>query len=171
MISEWIREAQHIVRETIGCIASGTMEYHLLIALALIAFLFAMFNVSSAMGSRMATPLRVFTASAAALLLVMAAAIATRLYIIPSLHSSPMTAHLPLIIAGLVLLVCAAPLAKWILAAGYFEAVFALVLSVAAAALVVVMTHAAFNAFHEGDREFEKTHERRDSINRIIDNT
>jgi zinc transporter ZupT len=62
-----------------------------------------------------------------------------------------------------------APLAKWILSSGYFEAVFALVLSVAAAALVVVMTRAAFNAFREGDKGFDKTHRRRDNINRVID--
>ncbi len=117
----------------------------------------------------MSTPLRVLGVGVIGGCLVMSAVVATRLYLVPSLHSSPMLPWLPLIVAGLVTLLLVAPLAKWILSSGVFDAVFALVLSVAAAALIVVMTHAGFNAFRQGDKGFDKTHRRRDDINKVID--
>ena len=99
----------------------------------------------------------------------MGAVVATRLYLVPALHSSPMLPWLPLVVAVLAIVLLVAPLAKWILSSGYFEAVFSLVLSVAAAVLVVVMVRAGFNAFRHGDKGFDKTQRRRDSINRVID--
>jgi len=168
MLALWISEAEQIIRELIGTVGSST-EYNVLLGLAIVGFLFALFNISAAMGSTMATPLRVFAVAVVGGYLVMGAVIATRLYLVPSLHSSPMLPWLPLIVAGLVTVLIVAPLAKWILSSGYFEAVFALVLSVAAAALVVVMARAGFNAFRHGDKGFNKTQRRRDGINRVID--
>jgi len=168
MLALWIREAEQVLREMIGSVGSGT-EYNVLLGLAILGFLFALFNISAAMGSTMSTPLRIVAVGVVGGYLVMAAVVATRLYLVPALHSSPMLPWLPLIVAGVVTLLLVAPLAKWILQSGYFEAVFALVLSVAAAALVVVMTRAGFNAFRHGDKGFDKTHRRRDSINRVID--
>lgn len=168
MFADWIAEGGQIVRELIGATGSAT-EYNVLLGVAIVAFLFALFNISAAMGSTMATPLRVLGVAVVGGYLVMGATVATQLYLVPNLHSSPMLPWLPLIVAGLVTLLLVAPLAKWLLSSGYFDAVFALVLSVAAAALVVVMTRAGFNAFREGDKGFDKTHRRRDSINRVID--
>lgn len=168
MLTVWLDEGAQIIRELIGSVGSGT-EYNVLLGLAIVGLLFALFNISAAMGSTMATPLRVTGVAVIGGVAVMAAVVATRLYLVPALRSSPMLPWLPVIVAGLVTLLIVAPLAKWLLASGYFEAIFALVLSVAAAALVVVMTRAAFNAFRHGDKGFDKTHRRRDSVNRIID--
>ena len=168
MFAEWIAEGGQIVRELIGATGSGT-EYNVLLGIAIVGFLFALFNISAAMGSTMATPLRVLAVAVVGGYLVMGAAVATRLYLVPNLHSSPMLPWLPVIVAGLVTVLLVAPLAKWILSSGYFEAVLSLVLSVAAVVLVVLVTRAAFNAFREGDKGFDKTHRRRDSINSVID--
>lgn len=168
MMAQWTREAALVIRELIGTVGSTT-EYHTLIALAGIAFIFALFNISAALGATMSTPLRVLGASVFAVLLALAAVVAVRLYLIPHLHPTEMIRWLPLVVTGLVVLACVAPMTRWLLAAGYFEAVFALVLSAAAAALVVVLAHAGFNAFREGDKGFNKTHRRRDSINSVID--
>ena len=89
--------------------------------------------------------------------------------VIPNLNPSPMLRWLPLVVTGMVLLICVAPLAKWLLSAGYFEAVVALVLSGAAVALLIVLGHAGFNALRTGDKGFNKTQHRRDDINQIID--
>ncbi len=168
MFADWIAEGGQIVRELIGATGSGT-EYNVLLGVAIFGFVFALFNISAAMGSTMATPLRVLGVAVVGAALVMGAAVATRLYLAPILRASPMLPWLPLVLAVLVLLLLVAPLAKSILSSGYFEAVFALMLSMAAAAAVVVMARAGFNAFREGDKGFDKTHRRRDSINRVID--
>ncbi len=168
MIAVWISEAEQVIREVIGSTGSNT-EYNVLLGLAVLGFLFALFNISAAMGSTMTTPLRVFAVTVVGGYLVLTAVVAMRLYLVPVLRSSPMLPWLPLIVALLATILIVAPLAKWILASGYFEAVFALVLSAAAAALVVVMVRAGFNAFRHGDKGFDKTQRRRDSINRVID--
>ncbi|MBT3294087.1 MAG: hypothetical protein HN919_12090 [Verrucomicrobia bacterium] len=168
MMAQWIHEAALIVRELIGSCGSTT-EYNVLLGLAVAGLLFGLFNISAAMGATMSTPLRVTLVSVLGGLLVMAAVVAVRLYLIPNLTPSPMLRWLPLVVSGMVLLLCVAPLAKWLLSAGYFEAVFALVLSCAAVALLIVLGHAGFNALRTGDKGFNKTQHRRDSINQIID--
>ena len=138
-------------------------------ALVIAAFIFGLFNIAAAMGATMATPVRVVLVSAIGTLLVLMAAVAVRLYLLPNLHPNDMTPWLPLVVSGIVVLALVAPLAHWLLSAGYFEAVMALTLSVAAAGLVLMVGHAGFDAFRDGDKGFNKTHDRRDSINRIID--
>lgn len=58
MITLWISEAEQVMREVIGTVGSST-EYNVLLGLAIVGFLFALFNISAAMGSTMSTPLRV----------------------------------------------------------------------------------------------------------------
>jgi hypothetical protein len=168
MMTLWTQEAAQVIRELIGSVGSTT-EYNVLVGMAVAGLLFGLFNISAAMGATMSTPLRVAIVALVGGLLVMVAIVAMRLYLIPNLNPSPMLRWLPLIVTGMVLLICVAPLAKWLLSAGYFEAVVALVLSGAAVALLIVLGHAGFNALRTGDKGFNKTKHRRDNINQIID--
>ncbi|NQU41582.1 MAG: hypothetical protein HQ523_16675 [Lentisphaerae bacterium] len=168
MMAQWIREAGFVVQHLIGTIGSQT-EYRVLVAIVAIAFLLGLFNIAAAMGATMATPMRVVLVSAIGTLIVLAAVVAVRLYLLPKLHTNAMTPWLPLVVSGMVLLIIVAPLTHRLVSMGYFEAVMALVLSVAATALILAISHAGFNAFRDGDKGFNKTHHRRDDLNRIID--
>jgi hypothetical protein len=168
MLTRWIQEAALVIDALLPT-AGSTTEYHVLIGLGILGFLFLLFNISAAMGATMATPLRVAVVAVVGALLMTIAVVAIRLYLLPNLYTTPVTPWLSLIAATLVLLAFVAPLAKGVLSAGYFDAVFSLALSAAGAALVVVMVHAGFNAFRTGGKGFDKTHQRRDSINVLID--
>ncbi len=168
MMAQWTQEAALVIKALIGSVGSTT-EYNVLVGVAVAGLLFGLFNISAAMGATMSTPLRVVIVALVGGLLVMVAIVAMRLYLIPNLNPSPMLRWLPLVVTAMVLLICVAPLAKWLLSAGYFEAVVALVLSGAAVALLIVLGHAGFNALRTGDKGFNKTQHRRDDINQIID--
>ncbi len=58
MLALWVREAEQVIREMIGSVGSST-EYNVLLGLAILGFLFGLFNISEDMGSTIATPLNV----------------------------------------------------------------------------------------------------------------
>lgn len=170
MITMWVNEAGQVMRALIGSVESPA-EYNVLLAAAALGFVFALFNISAAMGSTMSTVPRVLGVAVLGGYLLMITVVAARLYLVPNLHAVPMLPWLPWIAAGLVLLALVAPIAKVLLSSGYFEAVLSVVLSIAAAALVVILVQAGFNAFREGDKGFNKTNRRRNIINNMIDDT
>ncbi len=108
MFADWIAEGGQIVSELIGATGSAT-EYNVLLGVAIVGLLFALFNISAAMGSTMATPLRVLAVTVIGGALVIGAAVLTRVHLVPSLHSAPMLPWLPLIVAGLATLLTCGP--------------------------------------------------------------
>ncbi len=163
----WLTEIESVVRGLVGP-GLGGVEFGVTLGVGLVALVIVLRATAFAMGASMVTIPRTLLVVALGAGLLLLATAALRLHVLPNLEAAPGVRWLPLMLAIVVGLGVVAPLARWILAGRYFSCVFALALGAAALAAAVVVTHAAFGAFWSGDKRFEKTRTRRDSVNQVI---
>lgn len=167
-MSNWLYEAEHMLFVLMGSFDSTTTHY-VVLGVALLVMLFTLIKVAGASGATMASLPRALAVVVLGFALTLGAAIATKLYLLPQVPANEVTRWLPVVAAVVTLLVIVTPLCSRITISGYFEAIFALALSLVAAALVVVLAHAGMQAFKSGDEGFMKTRERTERIDNLID--
>jgi len=103
------------------------------------------------------------------ILLAMAAAAAVNIYAVPHIKNLALARWIPAAACVLVLLAAVIPLAMFMLKSNYLQTLVAMLISIGAAAGIVMLVHGLFGMLAEGDKDFKKTKERTDTINQILD--
>jgi len=86
-----------------------------------------------------------------------------------SVDNADLQRWLPLIAAVVALLVIVVPVCIFMLRGSYVHSVLSLVIVIGAAAIVITLAHQLFLTVRAGDERFDKTRQRRDSIDTVTD--
>lgn len=115
--------------------------------------------VAEPFGCKMVNANRVMLLLGVVVVLAFVAAVVTGAFVVPRMAASAVAPWLPLIVAVVIVLAGAVPLGCLILKAGYFQALFSLLLSMAAAAALVTAAHYGMGAVKAGGKSIERSKE------------
>lgn len=104
----------------------------------------------------------------AGVILGLLAVAAANLYLVPCVKTESLQPFVPLVVGLLVLLAILAPAACFIFKSPYFKSLFVMLLGAAAAAAISVILRAGIQAVRSGGKDFEKTRQRTEKVNRML---
>jgi hypothetical protein len=139
-----------------------------ILALTLIAALLAHAGVSRSVRSPRGGAGRSSLLIVITLAMALSVTAAFDLYVLPRVANPVLQQWIPIFCPIGVCLILAAPLGMWLHRMNYFESLFALALSVAAAVVVGFLVRGALRAGGEGLHEFLKTKGHTEDINRVL---
>lgn len=165
----WTNEALKIIKALLGNAGQASdIEITACFIAAILATVIILRWIGKAFGATMADNGRAFTIVGTGLILALAAVVAINIYLAPMIKNAALLKWAPLVSSGVILIVIVAPLTCLLLKMKYFPAIFASLLSIGAAAGIVILVHSGFAAIKEGDKGFKKTKERTDIVNDVI---
>ena len=138
-----------------------------LVASALVAALILKVIVRS-LKAGMPTAPRVLLALALSATFTFAGVGAVNLYVLPAVAGVPHAEWLPLVTAGVILIVVAVPLCAALMRMSFLDALLALALALAAGAAASLMAHYVAQALMTGDAEILKNRTRSDNLNEVL---
>ena len=163
----WREQMVGVLRLWAGQPASE-LEFATAVLLGLLVAWAVHSKVSRAVRARATGGARSAIAVFGGLVLALLVAAAGKVYLTPILRDAALQQWIPVfcpLIAGLILVV---PLSALLHRMNYFEALFTVALSLAAAVAVGFLVHGAFEAASQGADEFRKTKGRTDGINSVL---
>jgi hypothetical protein len=163
----WLYECKRLLAQALGHARSDN-ELILTVVVAVVMLTVVLRIASHAMKASMATYPRAFIATAASIAAVVAGVAALNVYGIPRLPNPAVADKLPYVVTGLIVLLVAAPVCVLLLKAPYFEAVFAMVLSVGAAFGISILAHYVSDAWRAGKHEMLPTQERKQELRDVM---
>lgn len=98
----------------------------------------------------------------------LAAVAAFNVYAVPAIDNPAVARYTPIAIVAVILLAGVLPLACFLLKSRYLQTLAGVILSIAAAAAIVLLVQYAFGAFREGAKGFKKTEDRTQTVNEVI---
>jgi hypothetical protein len=147
---------------------SSKAEMMTIIILALMVGLFTIMKTGKALKFAMPEPARTMTVTAIWIFLGLIAACAVQIYALPHLPSAAWTGYLPITAAVLISFAAVVPSACFLFKSRYFPTVFAMMMGLIAAVVVVFVVQAAADAITHGNKGFTGTKDRTENINDMI---
>ena len=102
------------------------------------------------------------------ILLTVAAVAAANLYIAPRVKTELFKQLVPIAAGLLVFLAIVGTAACFLFKSPYFKGLFTIILGVAAAAVLSLLIRAAIGAIHSGGKDFQKTKNRTERVNKVL---
>jgi hypothetical protein len=164
----WIDEVLRVLRRWAGQPASES-EFWTMVAVGVLSAILIFSKVVKAMraGAIVAGGRTIITILGSLVFVVVGAA-AANLYLVPRVADPILLTGLPIACPVLAALILAIPISALLHRITYFEALFALVLSIAAAIVTGLLIHGAFEAGRAGFGEMLKSKEHNDVINSVL---
>jgi len=167
MTSVWLAEIGRII-QTALLDPESKVEMAFMLVTGFIAFVGVMSKAGDAL--KITVPesnrsIAVFFITAAAILLAVGAC---NIWLVPRMENPDISKWLPAVTVVVVLLVVSVPAMCLIQRANYLQGLFSLLMSVVAAALVVLLVHTLFDAVRHKKKEFGRTKSRKDTITDVI---
>ncbi|OGV66672.1 MAG: hypothetical protein A2283_08415 [Lentisphaerae bacterium RIFOXYA12_FULL_48_11] len=165
----WTNEALKIIKLLLGNSGQASdIEIAVCLAAAIFSAMIVLRWIGKAFGATMADNGRALTVVGTGLLLALAAVIAFNIYLAPTIKNALLIKWAPIASSSIILIAIVAPMTCLLLKMKYFPAIFASLLSIGAAAGIVILVHGGFGAIKEGDKGFKKTKERTETVNDLI---
>jgi len=165
----WTSELQNIIKLLFGNAGKATdIEIAVCAVAAVILAIFALKWAGNSFGFAMADRGRSTAVIAVWILLALAATAAINIYAAPLIKNPALVKWIPVAACALILLILIVPLAMVLLKSKYLQTLLAMLISIGAAAGIVLLVHGALGMASQGGKDFKKTKERTDSINEII---
>ncbi len=165
-MNEWMTDIAASTKIILG--NPGPIELAVLLLLGIIAFIAVMTGMGNALSFPVSTMKRSALLFAINAVIILAAATATHLYLSPKVSNETLAGYLPVAAAAVVVLAATVPSARLFQRAPYFKALFAVILSIAAAAGVMALAKGAFNAAGSGGKSAEKIKARTEAVDDLL---
>lgn len=166
-MNDWMTSAEQVGRLLLGNPGSA-VQLGVLLVLGVLTLLFVLGKAGSAFGISNTSFWHSLVVGVLGIVLVVVAMVAVKLYV-PLWETASLRVWL-LVGAGVIVsLALIVPLMCMLQKAGYFAALFTWLVSVAAAALVIAMVGAAFNAVSSGKRSAEQGREHKKQVESLLD--
>jgi hypothetical protein len=151
----WKVEMFRIINTAL-CRPSSPLELTTLALLALITYVLVSRKIGGALEIIMTDILHSLAATAVGVAAVLAVTAAANLYIVPGIGSPALRLSASIVAAALALLAIAVPAVCLIQKGSYLNSLFTILLSIAAALVVVLLVHAGFKAVSSGSGQVGK---------------
>lgn len=166
-MNAWKAEILRIVRLATNS-PESMPELVTLLILAAITFVIVLCKVGNALKFSMTDMKRsagVLAIGLPAIILIVAA---VNLYLAPHVADEDLRRWVPIVSTAVTLLAIVIPAVCLLHRAPYFQALFAILLSIAAAGAVILLVHAGFRTARGLNKEFDKTRNRTEKINELL---
>jgi hypothetical protein len=163
----WKKTAADLLNLALGNPASP-VQFGIVLVVMLVAFAVVLKIAAHVVRMPMADAGRAFMVTGFGALLVLAAAVAARLYAAPSLPQGALRDWAPLAAAVAALFALVVPLACFLHRGNYVQSAVAVALAVVAAGALVFLIHAWFGAASTGRREAKTIRKHKQDVERFM---
>ena len=166
-MNSWKQEIIRLIDQAFGNPGS-LIELVVLLAISAIVLIFVMYKTGKAMKFTLSEPWRCVAVLITGALFAIIIISAVNIYISPHLSNPIIRKIIPICILALAVLAIATPLSCYLHRSEYFQSLFAIILSIAAAIAVILIIKAGFNAVSSGDKQLQKTKEHKENVNKFF---
>jgi len=168
-VNLWKNEILKILNQLMGNVGKPVdAEVIVCLITAVVAAVIILKWVGKALGASMTDNGRAGFVVILGVVLALASTAALNIYVLADAKNEVLIKWLPIGTCCLILLAIVTPTATFLLKAKYFQALVSILLAIAGAIGIVILTHAGFDALQQGGKQFKQTKERTETVDKVI---
>ena len=166
-IDDWLGEFLRIMRFAAGN-PENTVQVVIALLLAFAAVYLVLQKLSQMLAFTLTGSFRAMIFLVTTLILMLIGAAAANLFVLPSVENTILSRMLFIAVPAMLVLVVSVPAGCFLFRSGYGKTVGALLLSLSAGAVTILLVLAVISAITAGTRDMNKTRKRKEGIEQIM---